>query len=376
MRHHEYRKIRRLYFQQNCFEDIALEVGLSPRRVKSEITNARLVNKRDRYYRFLVNYAYSHGEQLEDIARRLGINVLSLRRVKRKFNITTKRHKVHNKKITEADEMGMIDYYAAGLSTQKVAEKFGFKTSKTVEDVLKKYEVACRPPMMRRQLDYGYFDKIDSHDKAYILGLLYTDGYIYKDYDGFCIQLTEKDGYLLDRIAARIGQAVSVIKIDCDCKRKVLPNAKDMMRMGVYSKILAERVADLGVVRRKTYCLKMTNKMPKEFNYSFMRGVIDGDGTIGVYGNKVVCGFSTKSSWFAAGVCGLRFDEELKFYYIPSTDMFSVYVMGGKQKILNFLSKIYEHKSDLFLLRKYEKVQDQIMQVCGQRENLQCNYEK
>ncbi len=84
----------------------------------------------------------------------------------------------------------MIVMYEAGDTGSKIAKHFGFKTSKTLGDVLKKHGILSRPPRMRRRLDYSYLEKIDSHDKAYILGLLYTDGYVYKNYEGFCIQLT------------------------------------------------------------------------------------------------------------------------------------------------------------------------------------------
>jgi AraC-like DNA-binding protein len=360
MRLHEYRLIRQLYFRQVCLKDIAKYVNISPRKVKTVITNNMLVRKRDRYYKFLVNYAYSHNEQLEDIGKRLGINVLSLRRVKRLFGISTKRFSVFNKRITPEIEESMVLSYLAGNTAQEVAKEHNYKTSKTVEDVLKKHEIACRQPRMRCKLDYSYFERIDSHDKAYILGLLYTDGYIYKDYCGVCIQLTESDRYLLERIAFKIGPAVTVIDVNCECKRKIMPNAKNMSRLGVYSKTLAEQVRELGVVRNKTYCLRMTNRLPDEFLYSFMRGIIDGDGTIGIYRNYPVCKFSTISELFAKDVCDLPFVERLRFGK-SSNGMCNVYVTGGSCKIFDFIRKMYEHKSDLYLLRKYEKVQNQIV---------------
>ena len=59
-----------------------------------------------------------------------------------------------------------------------------------------------------------FFEKIDSLEKAYILGLIMTDGYIIKDYRGVGIQLTEKDGYILRKIAKILGSTNKILHIN------------------------------------------------------------------------------------------------------------------------------------------------------------------
>lgn len=76
------------------------------------------------------------------------------------------------------------------------------------------------------------------------------------------------------------------------------------------------------------------------------------------------------SSKFAEGICNLNLDETFKYSeYIqkgfkkdgtPYGFMYRASLIGGNEKTISFLKKIYENKSDLFLERKYAKVQSKI----------------
>lgn len=356
----EYKKIRKMFYTHNSYSQIANYTGLSEKYIAKIIVEKSLAKKRDRYYLFLVQYAYNHKLQIKQIADAVGISAAALRRVKRENNITTRRFWTHNKKINDTMKNEMVDFYLSGLNCAQIAKQFGFKTGKTVEDVLKEKKISCRDPKKLKNLDYSYFENIDSHEKAYILGLLYTDGYVYRDYEGFCIQLTESDGYLLKRIAQKIGSSASTIHIKCDAKRVKNPNAKDMIRLGVYSRIIGQQIKKYGVVKRKTYDLQIAkNFINEEFKYSLLRGIIDGDGTVGVAKNKNIwLKIVTKSQNFADDICCL-FENFFKYEYQNSYgSMFSLILQGGNKKTIEILRKIYQNKGDLFLQRKFDKISD------------------
>lgn len=364
MRYNEPRRlilsIRKLFFQKLTREQIAELLGLQARRVGYIITKKRYLAKRERYYRYLVNYAYAHEIQIADMAIHAGVNASSLTRVKRKNKIPTKRFIVPNKRITNVVKNKMVEMYQAGTSAQKVSDFFGYNTSKTVLDVLHDRKITTRT--MTDYVDYnvGVFEKIDSHDKAYILGLLYTDGYIIRDYEGAAIQLTISDKYLLQNVATIFGNSAKVNDINCDCKRKKMPNCKDMARLSVYSRKIANDLRKMGVVRNKTYTLSIDVRLSRKYIYSFARGVIDGDGTVGIYNkNSLTCKFSTHSSKFAMQFSELPFQEPLSVHS-QQNGMWNVSVIGGRESVANFLRKMYEHKNNLYLERKYAKVQSQI----------------
>lgn len=164
---------------------------------------------------------------------------------------------------------------------------------------------------------------------------------------------------MLKAISVLLGESATVIPINCDAKRKKMPNAKDMSRLAAYSPQMAEGAKEWGIVKRKTECLIIAKSFPKKYNYSFARGVIDGDGTIGISKRGYVhCKFVTKSKLFATQFCGLFPDE--KIYLYERYGMCYVEVAGGQKPILRFVKKMYKHKGNLFLRRKYEKIQNKI----------------
>jgi len=197
---------------------------------------------------------------------------------------------------------------------------------------------------------------VNSCDKAYILGLLLTDGYVLKNYKGVAIQLTISDKYLLSKISTRLGESCTVRDINCDAKRITMPNAKDMARLLCHCREISKDLKKIGVKRNKT-CTLECPKISKKFLSSFFRGVWDGDGSIGTSNRKTFFAtMRTKSKRFAVGL------SELSSFKIGiyGSDYFNMYVKGGKKEISRFWKWLYSDGSDLFLRRKYEKVQNYI----------------
>jgi hypothetical protein len=105
----------------------------------------------------------------------------------------------------------------------------------------------------------------------------------------------------------------------------------------------------------------LTNKIYKKYRYSFLRGVIDGDGTIVIgKNNHICCQFSTMSKNFAKQICNNFVNDVLNCYTIKKTGIKLISIGGGNKKVISFLKKIYKNKSNLYLERKYAKVQDKI----------------
>lgn len=389
MLHPEYRQIRKLFFLGYSYKEISDKLGLCFYRIRSLGASKKLKKKKERYHKFLVHCAFLQKINLIEMSERTGISVLILRETKRKLGLATKRFNVHNKRITDEMKSKMIEMYKEGFTSGQIAKYFNYKTRNTVLQILWKNGIKTRDARHTKKNDYTYFEKIDSHDKAYILGLLYTDGYIQKDYCGIGCQLTEEDGYLLNNIANRIGESATVIKINCDYKRKSMPNAKDMIRLGIYSKELALQVKELGVIKHKTYDMEIPlSKVPKKYYYSLFRGIIDGDGTLGIYNNYPCCKMVTKSERFAKSICKLlSVDKIIKVSCKKQkSTLYHVIVGGGRKSVISFLKKMYKNKSDLFLTRKYDKIkhliednnenlQNSINEVNRNTENLQFNNE-
>lgn len=367
------KQIRSLFFKRIEMRDIEAKTGLTERVIRRVVNENNWIKARERYLRFLCSLSYIRKISLEKMAKIAMVNRYVLGRVRRKYNTPKPQMIAWNKRINNDIENKFISEYNGGAPSQAIANKYGFKTNKTVLDVLKKNMVNRRPPKIQTYYREDFFSKIDSPEKAYILGLIMTDGYIIKDYSGFGIQLTKSDGYLLEKIALIIGAKQGVSQIICNAKRRVMPNAKDMTRLTVHNRKIAKDLNCLGITRNKSKALRYNNCVPKKYLSHLFRGLIDGDGTVGVAKNKNIwCQLSSASKKFINDLLLLRIPFTLKLntsivrYYsgknkiIKECKMYVARVSGGNKETVRFLKWLYSDKGDLYLRRKYAKVQNKV----------------
>lgn len=113
-----------------------------------------------------------------------------------------------------------------------------------------------------------YFERIDTEEKAYLLGLLATDGNV----SGRSISLALKacDRILLERFEHATGLRPSAIR----------PMLKGMLRTSVSCAEMAQDLARHGVVPAKTWSLGWPKTVPPHLLRHYLRGVFDGDGGI------------------------------------------------------------------------------------------------
>lgn len=352
------RMVRKLFFCQEEMKNIEKQSGLTERVIRRIATENQWIRKRERYLRFLANYGFRHGIPLSRLSRKTGVLIYALCRIKRKYKIPDAKFDIWNKRINDETEQEFARLYESGLSAQDIAEKFGFKRRETVYNVLEKRGIGRREAKIQTEYNEDFFKKIDSHEKAYILGLILTDGYIVKDYSGFGIQLTETDGYILEKIANLLGKSAKVKKINCDGKRKTMPNARDMVRLTVHNRNMAKDLERLGVVRNKSKILRYNNCVQKKYLSSLFRGIIDGDGTIGKDG---------RGYYFAAiASASIVFCQNLYYANTPfewginNGPCYQLRIKNGQSEVFRFYKWIYKNKNDLYLRRKYEKVKDKI----------------
>jgi len=356
--------IRKMFFQRKLLKNIEKETNLTERVVRRVINENNYQNKRERYWRLLCQKSKIHKVKLKEISKLTEVPYPTLTRIKRKYDLDSFRgepwNKIHNDKIEEK----IIKEYTSGATGEFLSRQYGYETSKSIYDILRKNEVKRRLPKVRTYYKEDFFEKIDSAEKAYILGFIMADGNIKKDYLGFEIQITKEDYYILEKISSLIGadKTHGLQKIDLSHRREKGMNAKDMVRLNVNNKKIANDLKNLGVVRNKSKILEYSNCVPLKFHNSFFRGLMDGDGSLGInrqtqYPWCHIC--TTASEKFACQIKDLH--PQFKINH-PTDNMWVVKVGGGKKKIYDFIKWLYldKDKSQLYLTRKYEKVQNQI----------------
>ncbi len=238
-------KIRKLYFRNIEMKYIVNDLKLGESVIRRVINENKFKYKKERYVRYLLFHSIKYNISLSKMAKKTNMNESLLRRIHKKYNM---------------------------------------KFSKR------------RASKVNTNYNESFFKKINNNEKAYILGLIMTDGYIISDYNGFGIQLTEKDGYLLKKIRDLIGGVNKITRINCDNKRKILKNTRDMARLSIFNKSIAYDLKQLGVIKNKTKKIRYNGCVPKKYFSSFCRGLLDGDGSIGVSKKGYIWSYLLSSS--------------------------------------------------------------------------------
>ena len=111
-----------------------------------------------------------------------------------------------------------------------------------------------------------FFHVIDTEEKAYILGLLLTDGCVY-DVDRVTLELKTGDRYVVDAFRDAVSPLRPVSERATSC------------RIDMRSRAMVEDLAALGVVPRKTFIASAPH-IEDDLLRHFWRGCFDGDGGI------------------------------------------------------------------------------------------------
>ena len=198
---------------------------------------------------------------------------------------------------------------------------------------------------------------IDSPEKAYLLGLFYSDGCIHSNDGSYCasIILHENDKYLLDIIVAKFpffrlskqsNHAWSIV-----CTKKAI--VEDLQVNGMYFRKSTDNKE----------LLRLPN-LDKELIHHFIRGYFDGDGS--VYRQKLG---NTKIDIGGTGfnmitdIIRVLYDNGITVNMtckyagadLRKHDYYVLYTSSSKVS-KQFADYIYRDCGDLYIRRKYERL--------------------
>ena len=174
--------------------------------------------------------------------------------------------------ITDELKQEIIKYYLSQPMTLKqVEDKYELShptITKILKDVPKYPKAKLNNPNMNERL----FENINSEESAYFLGLLISDGNVFKDNSGrqasISITLDLKDEYMLKKFKEIVNSNTSVSHDGRGCGQ-----------IAVRSNLMANDLAKYGVVPRKSYNTYLP-QIPDEWMPHLIRGIFDGDGSI------------------------------------------------------------------------------------------------
>ena len=265
------------------------------------------------------------------------------------------------KVVIEKEELLEL-YTNQRKSTKEIANIYNTST-KTVRMRLHEYNIPVRQSNeinRKYTFDECYFNTIDTQSKAYILGLISSDGWVANNRFGtpalVGISFQERDGEVID-----------FIKQELQC-----PNHSEHKKVGhrgvsFSSTKMAKKLCEYGIVPNKSTIINMEEvvklaNIPEHLVPSFLLGVYDGDGgiysclgknqktvqwTMGITGTLPTCKFLKE--YFN---CGHIVDEE--------TNCGAIYTfkLAGRNQGVNGLSKLYDNHNSFYFKRKYNKFLD------------------
>lgn len=245
--------------------------------------------------------------------------------------------------------------------TQKLlAEKY-HTTSYVIKNILLDNNIPIKTHTRRKGLflKEDFFEVIDCEEKAYYLGLLFTDGNITLNEHKNCeaqisLEIHAQDKEILDKLK-------KLINSDAKISYRKRKNT-EMVSFRIFSNKMAKDLMKHNVIPNKTKLAKHLSKyIPKEFIKDFIRGMIDGDGAI--YTNKgyhhvTFCSYQYSICEELQQICDELINDVNKAKILKDKGKEIYRVHYNAQKQVKQLVTVLYKDSNYYLARKYALARD------------------
>jgi hypothetical protein len=126
-------------------------------------------------------------------------------------------------------------------------------------------------------MDFSFFEKVDTQEKAQVLGFIYADGCIRSDNKAIAIKLAAEDKNYLDYIKGATKYTGQIY-----IKPTRRPNEQGSCTLTLCSPKMVKDIGRLGCCPRKSLVLEAPTEeqVPTRFIQSFMLGLFEGDGSL------------------------------------------------------------------------------------------------
>lgn len=253
-------------------------------------------------------------------------------------------------KLNDEQKLYIKEQYLLGESSETIAKELSISPTAVCRNLLKQdIEIIDQKYNHRKhEIDYHWLDNIDSEEKAYFLGLLWSDGNVSSRGNTISIRLLNTDRDILEKLS-QIIYGFSNLSTEKDGTYK-------MCNLTINSKDFKDKLSEYGCFPNKSATIKYPTFLADDLNRHFIRGLMDGDGSI-CYTDRVVACLS--GNIFIIN----SFKEILQKYFKKNiniiiqnkknTETYNAYIYQ-KKNIEMFFKWLYKDSS-LFLNRKYDR---------------------
>jgi intein-encoded DNA endonuclease-like protein len=212
------------------------------------------------------------GESLSGIAKELGIHRRIVTKISEKIGIDISAKSKHRADplINHTEEIK--EMYLSGKSGGEIGRIFN-AGGNNINKLLKKNFVDIR--MKDYQVDENFFEKIDTEEKAYVLGFVTADGCNRTN----SLDIHVVDLEILEKIKVAMGYSGSIITCG---ENKKFPHRQQTYKLCICKKKICDDLIRLDCPPRKTFTTKFPteDKVPTHLLKHYIRGLMDGDGSI------------------------------------------------------------------------------------------------
>lgn len=252
----------------------------------------------------------------------------------------------------EISKSQLIEFLEKGYSSRDIEKETGIKYWNVLY-YIKKYELNNINKYKKLEYQDNFFSKIDTKEKAYILGFFLGDGHLTKD-DKFLLTIKLEDKEILDFICVHIGGHYIISnKINKDkrqfphCTLKFANNKiiKDL------KKLFGGRIKE----ERHIPIIK------KDLEPYLVQGFFDAEGCITWGHRKDRCRVWQKVSFTSQyemlyGIQKILIKNNISTSIRPkSKEKCFIMENSSKKTVIDLLDFIYQDKNFIILKRKYEK---------------------
>ncbi len=270
------------------------------------------------------------------------------------------------KNISQEQIDQIISLYKEGKNSTYIGKIFG-RSHTYILSIIKKFSIIDRSRSKRIQkffADETWFDDINSEQKAYFLGLLFSDGNVKKDGKRVSIGLIEQDKEILSKFSNLI---YGKDKLNYIIKKE--ENHNNCYEFCILSQKINKRLTELGCTPNKSLTLQFPEWLTnKELQRHFLRGYFDGDGCLKFYKNQSTWQITSTNDFCKAILEILKeqninsFIYENKEYLERGNNITKTLQTGGNRQVLRLCNWLYKDAT-VFFQRKYNKYLE-LIEIC------------
>lgn len=303
---------------------------------------------------------YNNGKTTQEIIQNIGCTKSTFYRKLKEFNLDIEQ--ISSKYLFKNKEwlQKQFELYKTPTAISKATGIPRTNITRYAEKYNIRSVIFNRKP--KNDIDENYFETINTEHKAYWLGFIMADGYMYQKPNGFYefnIKIKSTDYELIKNFAEDISFDVSKIKIQQKYRKDTLTEG---CCLRTANQIFCKNLLDKGIIPRKSgqeYIPEISNDLIPHF----IRGFWDGDGSILFYPEQ-------KCNPKIATCCSMSFKiiEQINSFFEKNNIHFEKGEQKTKNEILyilrsqnynnvcKFINLIYQDAT-IYLERKFNTAQ-------------------